>query len=121
MKWKSFDGLEISGFLYQPPAKFTGKRPVIINIHGGPEAQYQPGFIGRNIMAALASAPKRSPTRRVSQRIASGRRPYVQGSGVGRSALASRMSPAPSRIAPVARTPSANGAGRGASAAVFNV
>ncbi|HUQ29708.1 MAG TPA: S9 family peptidase [Usitatibacter sp.] len=48
IKWKSFDGLEISGFLYQPPAKFTGKRPVIINIHGGPEAQYQPGFIGRN-------------------------------------------------------------------------
>jgi dipeptidyl aminopeptidase/acylaminoacyl peptidase len=47
-KWKSFDGLEISGFLYQPPARFTGKRPVIINIHGGPEAQYQPGFIGRN-------------------------------------------------------------------------
>jgi dipeptidyl aminopeptidase/acylaminoacyl peptidase len=48
IKWKSFDGLEISGFLYQPPAKFTGKRPVIVNIHGGPEAQYQPGFIGRN-------------------------------------------------------------------------
>ena len=39
IKWKSFDGLEISGFHYQPPAKFTGKRPVIINIHGGPEAQ----------------------------------------------------------------------------------
>ncbi len=48
IKWKSFDGLDISGFLYQPPAKFTGKRPVIINIHGGTEAQYQPGFIGRN-------------------------------------------------------------------------
>ncbi len=48
VKWRSFDGLEISGFHYHPPAKFTGKRPVIINIHGGPEAQYQPGFIGRN-------------------------------------------------------------------------
>ena len=48
VKWKSFDGLEISGFHYHPPAKFGGKRPVIINIHGGPEAQYQPGFIGRN-------------------------------------------------------------------------
>ncbi|HEX3059101.1 MAG TPA: prolyl oligopeptidase family serine peptidase [Usitatibacter sp.] len=48
IKWKSFDGLEISGFHYHPPAKFTGKRPVIINIHGGPEAQYRPGFIGRN-------------------------------------------------------------------------
>jgi dipeptidyl aminopeptidase/acylaminoacyl peptidase len=48
IKWKSFDGREISGFLYAPPARFTGKRPVIVNIHGGPEAQARPGFIGRN-------------------------------------------------------------------------
>jgi dipeptidyl aminopeptidase/acylaminoacyl peptidase len=49
IKWKSFDGLEISGFLYKPPAaKFPGKRPVIVNIHGGPEGQSQPGFLGRN-------------------------------------------------------------------------
>ena len=49
VRWKSFDGLMISGFLYQPDAKkFPGKRPVIINIHGGPEAQARPGFIGRN-------------------------------------------------------------------------
>ncbi len=46
--WKSWDGRAISGFLYRPPAKFTGKRPVIINIHGGPEGQYRPGFLGRN-------------------------------------------------------------------------
>lgn len=48
IKWKSFDGLEISGFMYPPDEKFTGKRPVIINIHGGPEGQSRPGFIGRN-------------------------------------------------------------------------
>ena len=24
VKWKSFDGLEISGVLYRPPARFTG-------------------------------------------------------------------------------------------------
>ena len=49
VKWKSFDGLEISGFLYQPSAaKFTGPRPVIIDIHGGPEGQSLPVFIGRN-------------------------------------------------------------------------
>ncbi len=49
VKWKSFDGREISGFLYTPDAKrFPGKRPLIINIHGGPEAQYRPGFLGRN-------------------------------------------------------------------------
>ena len=38
----------ISGFLYRPPARFTGKRPVIINIHGGPEGQSRPDFLGRN-------------------------------------------------------------------------
>jgi dipeptidyl aminopeptidase/acylaminoacyl peptidase len=46
IKWKSFDGLEITGFLYKPPAKFSGKRPVIVNIHGGPEGQSFPTFIG---------------------------------------------------------------------------
>ncbi|HEU4594384.1 MAG TPA: alpha/beta fold hydrolase [Pyrinomonadaceae bacterium] len=48
VRWKSFDGREISGFLYMPPAKFTGPRPVMINIHGGPESQALPGFLGRN-------------------------------------------------------------------------
>ena len=48
IKWKSFDGLEISGFQYAPDKKFSGKRPVIINIHGGPEGQSRPGFLGRN-------------------------------------------------------------------------
>ncbi len=48
IRWKSFDGLEISGFLYRAPENFTGKRPVIINIHGGPEGQSQPIFQGRN-------------------------------------------------------------------------
>jgi len=47
IRWKSFDGLEITGFHYPPPARFTGKRPVIISIHGGPEAQFRPGFLGR--------------------------------------------------------------------------
>jgi dipeptidyl aminopeptidase/acylaminoacyl peptidase len=46
--WKSWDGRMISGFLYRPPAKFTGKRPVMVNIHGGPEGQFRPGFLGRN-------------------------------------------------------------------------
>ena len=48
VRWKSFDGRSISGFLYLPPARFTGPRPVIINIHGGPEGQARPGFLGRN-------------------------------------------------------------------------
>jgi dipeptidyl aminopeptidase/acylaminoacyl peptidase len=49
VRWKSFDGKSISGFLYTPdPAKFQGKRPVIVNIHGGPEGQSRPGYVGRN-------------------------------------------------------------------------
>jgi dipeptidyl aminopeptidase/acylaminoacyl peptidase len=48
VKWKSFDGKMISGFLYKPPAKFSGKRPVMVMIHGGPEGQSQPNFLGRN-------------------------------------------------------------------------
>ena len=47
VKWNSFDGKTITGFLYRPPAKFTGKRPVLIGIHGGPEAQSRPDFLGR--------------------------------------------------------------------------
>jgi dipeptidyl aminopeptidase/acylaminoacyl peptidase len=45
--WKSFDGMTISGILYHPPARFSGKRPVIIDIHGGPEDQFQPYFLGQ--------------------------------------------------------------------------
>ena len=45
--WKSFDGRPISGFLYMPPKQFSGKRPVMVNIHGGPEAQSRPHFMGR--------------------------------------------------------------------------
>ncbi len=45
----SFDGLKISGFLYRPdPAKFPGPRPVLVIIHGGPESQSRPVFLGRN-------------------------------------------------------------------------
>ena len=44
---ESFDGTRVSGFLHQPDArKFPGPRPVIINIHGGPEGQSRPGYIG---------------------------------------------------------------------------
>jgi dipeptidyl aminopeptidase/acylaminoacyl peptidase len=48
IRWRSFDNLEISGLYYKPAAKFTGRRPVIIDIHGGPEGQSRPGFLGLN-------------------------------------------------------------------------
>jgi dipeptidyl aminopeptidase/acylaminoacyl peptidase len=46
--WSSFDDRAMTGFLYRPPSSFTGKRPVVINIHGGPEGQFRPAFLGRN-------------------------------------------------------------------------
>jgi dipeptidyl aminopeptidase/acylaminoacyl peptidase len=48
VSWKSFDGRAISGFMYRPPASFTGRRPVLINVHGGPETQERPRFLGRS-------------------------------------------------------------------------
>ena len=30
------------------PRRFPGKRPLIVNIHGGPESQSRPGFLGRS-------------------------------------------------------------------------
>lgn len=47
VRWTSFDGRSISGLLSRPPARFGGRRPVLIDIHGGPEAQAQVGFGGR--------------------------------------------------------------------------
>jgi dipeptidyl aminopeptidase/acylaminoacyl peptidase len=45
---KSFDGLTVSGWLFLPDAaKFPGKRPVLVNFHGGPEAQSTVRFMGR--------------------------------------------------------------------------
>jgi len=48
IRWAGADGRDITGFLYRPSARFTGPRPVIISIHGGPEGQSRPGFLGRD-------------------------------------------------------------------------
>lgn len=48
VRWTSFDGRTISGVMTPPPARFKGPRPVIIDIHGGPESQARMGFIGRD-------------------------------------------------------------------------
>ena len=47
VRWTSFDGLPISGVLSLPPPRFKGPRPVVVMIHGGPEAQADLGFMGR--------------------------------------------------------------------------
>lgn len=49
IRWTTFDSRALSGFLYLPDQKkFPGKRPVIIDIHGGPEGQFRPVFLGRD-------------------------------------------------------------------------
>jgi len=48
VRWKTFDGKIISGFLFRPPARFSGKRPVLVDIHGGPEGQSRPDFLVRD-------------------------------------------------------------------------
>ena len=48
IEWKSFDKMKISGFYYPVSPKFSGKRPVLIQIHGGPEGQSSASFLGSN-------------------------------------------------------------------------
>lgn len=48
IRWPSFDGRTISGLITRPPASFGGRRPVLIDIHGGPEGQAKVGFQGRS-------------------------------------------------------------------------
>jgi dipeptidyl aminopeptidase/acylaminoacyl peptidase len=47
VRWTSFDGLPLSAVYSEPPARFGGKRPVVVLVHGGPEAQAGFGFLGR--------------------------------------------------------------------------
>ena len=46
--YPTFDGRAIPAFVYRPAGgTFPGRRPVLIDIHGGPEGQFRPGFLGR--------------------------------------------------------------------------
>lgn len=47
VRWASFDGRTISGVLSLPPARFTGRRPVLMVMHGGPASQSKQGWNGR--------------------------------------------------------------------------
>lgn len=43
-RFRSFDGEEIPVFLFMPKVTTDTPVPVIVNIHGGPEAQFRPTF-----------------------------------------------------------------------------
>ncbi|WP_165066331.1 S9 family peptidase [Paludisphaera rhizosphaerae] len=47
IRFPTFDGKAIPAFVYKPSKPSTGPRPVLIQIHGGPESQFRPGFLGR--------------------------------------------------------------------------
>ncbi len=44
IRFRSFDGQSIPAFVYSRRAAPTGRRPVLILVHGGPAAQMRPGF-----------------------------------------------------------------------------
>ncbi len=48
IRWKSEDGLTVSGIFYRPSTKFTGPRPVMVSLHGGPEQRDRVRFQGRS-------------------------------------------------------------------------
>jgi dipeptidyl aminopeptidase/acylaminoacyl peptidase len=44
VEYPTFDGRKIPAFVYRPRGAGDRKLPVVITIHGGPEAQFQPRF-----------------------------------------------------------------------------
>jgi dipeptidyl aminopeptidase/acylaminoacyl peptidase len=58
VKYKAKDGLELEGILIRPLNEEKGKRyPLILNVHGGPEAHYSNGWITNyNALGQVAAA-----------------------------------------------------------------
>jgi dipeptidyl aminopeptidase/acylaminoacyl peptidase len=58
IKYKARDGLELEGILIHPLNEEKGKRyPLILNVHGGPEAHYSNGWITNyNALGQVAAA-----------------------------------------------------------------
>ena len=62
IRWRSFDGLQISGLVNRPPSSFKGKRPVLISIHGGPETQGTVGLTSARCWTGSRPSPTWTPT-----------------------------------------------------------
>lgn len=43
VRYRSFDGLEVSGYLFRPSGSKSGM-PTVVYVHGGPESQFRPTF-----------------------------------------------------------------------------
>ncbi|MDZ5650178.1 S9 family peptidase [Nitrospirillum sp. BR 11828] len=57
LTWQN-DGMAVQGWLVTPrtPVADGAKRPMVVNIHGGPSAAHTPRFVWGDIMAAFAKA-----------------------------------------------------------------
>jgi dipeptidyl aminopeptidase/acylaminoacyl peptidase len=44
VRYPSTGGVDVPAFLYRPPERFGGRRPVVVIWHGGPEGQSRPTF-----------------------------------------------------------------------------
>ncbi len=44
LRYETFDGREIPGYLSVPPSEPDGGYPTIVDVHGGPESQRRPSF-----------------------------------------------------------------------------
>ena len=58
IKYKARDGLELEGILIRPLNEEKGKRyPLVLNVHGGPEAHYSNGWLTNyNVLGQVAAA-----------------------------------------------------------------
>jgi dipeptidyl aminopeptidase/acylaminoacyl peptidase len=67
IRFKSFDGLSVPALVYRPKAA-SGRTPVIIDIHGGPEGQSRPSWnAGAQYFAAVLGATVILPNVRGSE------------------------------------------------------
>jgi dipeptidyl aminopeptidase/acylaminoacyl peptidase len=64
-RFVSHDGLNMSGWLYRPPG-VDGPGPLMISLHGGPEAQERPAFVAQHQAVVAAGISVFAPNVRGS-------------------------------------------------------
>ena len=65
-RFTAHDGLPLTGWLYRPPGQAERPGPVVIHLHGGPEAQEQPTFSPQHQVLAAAGITVFAPNVRGS-------------------------------------------------------
>jgi dipeptidyl aminopeptidase/acylaminoacyl peptidase len=62
VRWRSFDGMEIPGFLLRRRDTDRAPRPTVIQVHGGPEGQARPTWNPSRSRSSRAASTCCSPT-----------------------------------------------------------